>query len=73
MDLLGIKAHDVRAFAASSAFCGGVALDQIMSACHWKSHNTFTSFYLKDLAGQDQKDKLYHLGAFVAAQQVVSP
>ena len=71
LDSLDIKAHDVRAFAASKAFYGGVSMDQIMSACHWKSHNTFTRFYLKDLSGQDQKDKHYHLGAFVAAQQVV--
>ena len=46
-------------------------MDQIMQACHWKSHNTFTKFYLKDLAGQDQKEGSYHLGSFVAAQQVM--
>ena len=45
-----VRAHDVRAFAASKAFQGGVPLDQILSACHWKSHNTFTQFYLKDVA-----------------------
>ena len=32
-----VKAHDVRAFAASKAFQSGVSLDQILSACHWKS------------------------------------
>ena len=37
-----VKAHDVRAFAASKAFHSGVSLEQILSACHWKSHNTFT-------------------------------
>ena len=37
-----VKAHDVRAFAASKAFQSGISLDQILSACHWKSHNTFT-------------------------------
>ena len=73
MDLLGVKAHDVRAFAASKAFYGGVSMDQILQACHWKSHNTFTSFYLKDLSGQNQKDLSFHLGSFVAAQQVVTP
>ena len=41
-----VKAHDVRAFAASKAFQSGISLDQILSACHWKSHNTFTQFYL---------------------------
>ena len=42
-----VKAHDVRAFAASKAFQSGISLEQILSACHWKSHNTFTQFYLK--------------------------
>ena len=37
MDLLGVRAHDVRAFAASKAFYGGVSMDQILQACHWKS------------------------------------
>ena len=44
-----VKAHDIRAFAASKAFYGGDLMDQIMQACHWKAHNTFTNFYLKDL------------------------
>ena len=63
-----VKAHDVRAFAASKAFQSGVSLEQILSACHWKSHNTFTQFYLKDVAWADSE--LYHLGPFVAAQQI---
>ena len=63
-----VRAHDVRAFAASKAFQGGVSLDQILSACHWKSHNTFTQFYLKDVAWADSD--LYHLGPVVAAQQI---
>ena len=29
-----VKAHDVRVFAASKAFQGGVSLEQILSACH---------------------------------------
>ena len=49
VDLVQVKAHDIRAFAASKAFYGGVSVDQIMQACHWKAHNTFTNFYLKDL------------------------
>ena len=40
-----VKAHDIRAFAASKAFYGGVSVDQIMQACHWKAHNTFTIFF----------------------------
>ena len=46
LDLVQVKAHDIRAFVASKAFYGGVSVDQIMQACHWKAHNTFTNFYL---------------------------
>ena len=35
LDLVQVKAHDIRAFAASKAFYGGVSVDQIMQACHW--------------------------------------
>ena len=63
-----VKAHDVRAFAASKAFQSGISLDQILSACHWKSHNTFTQFYLKDVAWADSE--LFYLGLVVAAQQI---
>ena len=47
LNLVQVKAHDIRAFAASKVFYGGVSADQIMQACHWKAHNTFTDFYLK--------------------------
>ena len=67
-DLHQVRAHDVRAFAASQAFQGGVSLEQILSACHWKACNTFTQFYLKDLTWADSE--LYHLGPVVAAQQI---
>ena len=60
--------HDVRASAASIAFQSGVSLEQILSAYHWKSHNTFTQFYFKDVAWADSE--LFHLGPVVAAQQV---
>ena len=63
-----VRAHDVCAFAASKALQGGVPLDQILSACHWKSHNTFTQFYLKNVAWADSD--LYCLGPVVAAQKI---
>ena len=72
LDLVQAKAHDIRAFAASKAFYGGVSVDQIMQACHWKAHNTFTNFYLKDLTWSDNDNNLY-LGPVVAAQQVLDP
>ena len=68
LSLHQVKAHDVRVFAASKAFHSGISLDQILSACHWKSHNTFTQFYLKDVTWADSE--LFHLGPVVAAQQV---
>ena len=51
MNLIVVKAHDVRAFAASKSFYEGISMDQIIQACHWKSHNTFTKFNLRDIAG----------------------
>ena len=38
----------MRAFAAPKAFQSGVSLEQLLSACHWKSHNPFSQFCLKD-------------------------
>ena len=71
LDLVQVKAHDITAFAASKAFYGGVSVDQILQACHWKAHNTFTNFYLKDLTWSD--DNNLYLGPVVAAQQVLDP
>ena len=67
LDLVQGKAHDIGAFAASKAFYGRVLVDQIMQACHWKAHNTFTNFYLKDLTWSDNDNNMY-LGPVVAAQ-----
>ena len=39
-----VKAHDVRAITASKAFQSGISLEQILSACHWKSDNIITYF-----------------------------
>ena len=64
LDLVQVKAHDIRAFTSSKAFYGGVSVDQIMQACLWKAHNTFTNFYLKD--------NMY-LGPVIVAQQVLDP
>ena len=74
MDLVQVKAHNIRAFAASKAFYGGVSVDQIieiMQACHWKAHNTLTNFYLEDLTWSDNDNNMY-LGPVVAAQ-VLNP
>ena len=72
LDLVQVKAHDIRAFAASKSFYSEVSVDQIMQACHWKAHNTFRNFYLKDLTWSDNDNNMY-LGPVVAAQQVLGP
>ena len=63
-----VKAHDVRTFADSKAFQLGLSVEELLSACHWKSLNTFTQFYLKDVTWADSE--LFHLGTVVAAQQI---
>ena len=72
LDLVQVKAYDIRAFAASKAFYGGVSVDQIMQVYHWKAHNTFTNFYQKDLTWSDTDNNMY-LGPVVVAQQVLDP
>ena len=62
-----VKAHDVRALAASTAFMSRVPLNVVMEACSWSSHNTFTSFYLRDLTWTDTEG--LRLAPCVAAQQ----
>ena len=69
--LHGVKAHDVRAQAASWSFIGGVPLLDIMRSCTWKNHFTFTSFYFRDVSLKNLEDS-YRLGDIVAAQRVVS-
>ena len=66
---LSVRAHDLRALSSSLAFLGRVPLQRVMESCTWKSHNTFTSFYLRDLAMKQQD--LFSLGPLIAAQTVV--
>ena len=66
-----VKAHDVRSMPASLAFKGGVSLDQILGACFWKSHTTFTNFYLKDVSWKSKEGSEYSLGSVVSAQHIV--
>ena len=42
-----------------------------MQACHWKAHNTFTNFYLKDFTWSDNDNNMY-LGPVIVAQ-VIDP
>ena len=69
---LHVKAHDVRSMSASLAFKGGASLEQILGSCYWKSHNTFTTFYLKDVAWKSHNQSDYKLGPVVSAQHIVN-
>jgi integrase len=63
--LFGVKAHQVRSLAASWAFLRNASLDSILEAGSWRSHNTFTHFYLKDLT--HIQGEMLVLGPVVAA------
>ena len=69
--LQGTSTHTIRGLASTLAFKGSASLEDIMSACSWKSHNTFSSFYLEDVAGI--MDDLYKLGPISVAQSVLVP
>ncbi len=67
----GIKAHQVRGVSASWAWRGGISMDKIMDACFWKSHNTFTSYYLKDCWSENENGE-YSLGPIVVSGSIVT-
>ena len=67
--LVGVKAHDVRGMAASLALMKNTSIDAVLEACTWKSHTTFTRFYLKDLTRI--QEQMLVLGPVTAALQKV--
>jgi integrase len=67
--ILGLRAHDLRGFSASCAFFNNVPLVEVLNACTWKRHSTFSEFYLRNMA--TQADDLYQLGPLVVAQHQI--
>ena len=65
-----VKAHQVRGMAASLALHSNASMEDIMTACSWKSPSTFARFYLKDIALQHQD--VSYLGPVVAAGHICS-
>ena len=65
-----VRAHDVRAMAASWSLKGGYSLQEIMAACTWRNPTTFSRFYLKDSLESLSGD--HRLAPFVAAQSVIT-
>ena len=60
-----IKAHEVRAVAASWAFFKNVSVEDIMRTWSWRNHNTFTSNYLRDMTYI--QDEMRRIGPVVCA------
>ena len=60
-----VKAHEVRAVAASLQLFNKVDLHSVKKAGRWSRGGTFTSFYLRDLC--PQADSLQRAGPIVAA------
>ena len=44
----------MRALSASWDVLKNVAMSDILAVCHWRFHNTFTSFYLRDLIEMEE-------------------
>ena len=65
--LLGVRAHEDHALVASWDWIAGIAVSSSLEACHWQSHSTFTSFYLRDLS--IVAESVFHLGPLFVAQQ----
>ena len=67
---LHVRAHDLRAVSTSWNLHSMVRLSDIMRAAQWRSHTTFTAFYLKDMALCEED--MLRLGPVVTAQQVTN-
>merc|ERR1712121_47109 len=48
--LLHVRAHEVRALASSWDALKQVSFSDIMAACRWRSHSTFSDYYLRDIS-----------------------
>ena len=49
LELHKVSAHEVRALSASASVFRGMTVDTILQSCTWKSRNTFSDFYLRDM------------------------
>ena len=49
LELHKVSAHEVRALSASCGVFRGMNVDCVMQSCTWRSRNTFSEFYLRDI------------------------
>lgn len=65
-----VSAHQVRAVAASMTYFEGASLSECLEVGSWMSHNTFTSFYLRDLS--EECDNVHTFApAFVGGRPIL--
>ena len=59
--LRSVRADEVRALSASWDVLKNVVMSEIWAVCHWRSHNTFTSCYLRDLIEMEERLLVFKL------------
>ena len=59
-----VSAHEVRALSASCGVFRGMNVDCVMQSCTWRSRNTFSEFYLRDMC--TMLDDTYVMSSSVA-------
>ena len=64
-----VRAHDLRAMASSWNLHHSIPVGDILRQAQWRCHNTFTSFYLRDMTMQE--DDILRLGPICTGGQVV--
>ena len=64
------RAHEIRAWASSTAFAQSWSLKEVLAAAYWRSESPFINFYLRDVSLR-REDGTRGVSSFVAAQQVV--
>ena len=62
--------HEIRAVGPSYAFYQNTSLENILEQCRWAHPNTFTDFYLRDLAGKE--NDLFSLPPVMTAGSMVT-
>ena len=62
--------HEIRSVCSSLAYEKSMSLSTVIRACHWKNHNTFTSYYLRDVTVLCEN--LHRFSPLVAAATVIN-
>jgi len=69
--MYNVSAHEVRAISTSLAVWRNVSIKNILQAAHWKSHNTFTDYYLRDMCASTKKLVKQGSGVVCVGKEIV--